>query len=67
MNAIAARNRFLKESEYLSMRLNPTHASSQKTLIAKKIRRHVGELEKQQRKLMTSFDESVIDSIDLSL
>ena len=39
MNATAARNRFLKESEYLSMRLNPAHTSSQKRLIAKNFRR----------------------------
>ena len=67
MNATAARNRFLKESEYLSMRLNPAYASLQERLVAKNFMRHVGVLKKQQLKLMSNFDKSVINNIDLSL
>ena len=67
MNAVAARKRFIKESEYLSMRLNPAYTSFQERLIAKKLRRPMGVLKKQQLELMSKYEESVTNSIDLSL
>ena len=66
MNATRVRNRFLKESEYSSMRLNLAQATSQKHIL-KNFRRHMEALKKQQLGIMTEYDELVIDSVELSM
>ena len=67
MNVTAASNMFPKKFEYLSVTFNLAQATTKRKRIVKNYRRCVRALKKQQRKLMSNYGESVIDSNDVSL
>ena len=67
INANVARESFIKESQYMSMRLNKGQATYQKRGIFKEYRRCWGALKKHQLEIMNEYDESLIDHMNLGL
>ena len=61
------REKFFRDSEYMSLKLRPGQASTHQKNLVKRFRRRAGALRRQQLEMTNDYNKELIDEVNLDL